>query len=154
VTGVVVAGAASGVGETVATLALCRGVRGTGRTVQPAEAGPDDVDPSHHAVVCGRPSRTLDPWLSGAAGTRRAYARGEGDVCVAEGTMGPSDGDVSTAAVAAGLDLPVVLVVDASAGVESVAATALGVRGSAAESPRDVDVVGVAAEAADAPTGG
>ncbi|WP_318567105.1 cobyrinic acid a,c-diamide synthase [Salinigranum marinum] len=143
--GLVVAGTASGVGKTVTTLALCRALIDGGRTVQPAKAGPDFIDPSHHAVVCDRPSRTLDPWLQGKAGTRRNYARGDGDVCVVEGMMGLYDGDTSTAAVAAGLGLPVVLVVDAAAGMESVAATALGFRAYAAESGHDVDVVGVVA---------
>jgi cobyrinic acid a,c-diamide synthase len=144
--GVVVAGTASGVGKTVATLALCHGLQRLGHRVQPAKAGPDFIDPSHHAVVCDRPSRTLDPWLQSTAGMRRNYARGDDcDVCVVEGMMGLYDGDTSTAAVAAGLDLPVVLVVDAAAGMESVAATALGFRAYARESPHDVDVVGVVA---------
>jgi cobyrinic acid a,c-diamide synthase len=50
--------------------------------------------------------------------------------------------------VAAALDLPVVLVVDAAAGMESVAATALGFREYAAEAGHDIDVVGVLAQQA------
>ena len=143
--GVVIAGVASGVGKTVATLALCHGLRREGYAVQPAKAGPDFIDPSHHAAVCDQSSRTLDPWLQGTEGMRRNYARGAGDVCVVEGMMGLYDGDTSTAGVASGLDLPVVLVVDASAGMESVAATALGFRAYADESAHGVDVVGVVA---------
>jgi cobyrinic acid a,c-diamide synthase len=147
--GVVLAGTASGVGKTVATLAAVRALETAGHEVGPAKAGPDFVDPSHHAVVAGRPSRTLDPWLQGEAGLRRNYARGAGDVCLVEGMMGLYDGDTtSTAGVAAALDLPVVLVVDASAGVESVAATALGFREYAAHADADVDVVGVLASRA------
>ncbi|WP_251341437.1 cobyrinic acid a,c-diamide synthase [Haloplanus halophilus] len=147
--GVVLAGTRSGVGKTVATLATLRALAAEGLTVQPAKAGPDFVDPSHHAAVAGRPSRTLDVWLEGVEGVRRNYHRGEGDVCVVEGMMGLYDGDVSsTAAVAEALDLPVVLVVDASAGMESVAATALGFERYAAAADRDVDVVGVLAQRA------
>ena len=147
--GVVLAGTASGVGKTVATLATIRGLRQAGHEVQPAKAGPDFVDPSHHAAVAGRPSRTLDVWLEGETGLRRNYYRGDGDVCVVEGVMGLYDGDVSsTAMVAETLDLPVVLVVDASAGMESVAATALGFRAYADRIGRDVDVVGVVAQRA------
>ena len=63
--------------------------------------------------------------------------------------MGLYDGDVSsTAAVAEALSLPVVLVVDASAGMESVAATALGFREYAARADRDIEVVGVLASRA------
>ena len=147
--GVVLAGTASGVGKTVATLATLRAFENAGRAVQPAKAGPDFIDPSHHARVAGRPSRTLDPWLQGPDGLRRNYARGEGDVCVIEGMMGLYDGDAaSTAGVAAELGLPVVLVVDASAGMESVAATALGFAAYTDEIDRDVDVAGVIAQRA------
>jgi cobyrinic acid a,c-diamide synthase len=145
--GVVLAGTASGVGKTVTTLAVTRALSSAGRVVRTGKAGPDFIDPSHHAVVTGRPSRTFDPWLQGTDGMRRAYARAAdgADVCVVEGMMGLYDGDVSTARVAADLDLPVVLVVDASAGMESVAATALGFREYAAHAGRDVDVAGVVA---------
>ena len=147
--GFVLGGTASGVGKTVATLAVTRALERRGRAVQPAKAGPDFIDPSHHAAVAGRPSRTLDTWLSGEDGARRNYHRGEGDVCVVEGVMGLYDGDVSsTAGVAEALSLPVVLVVDASAGMESVAATALGFREYAARAGREVDVAGVLASRA------
>jgi len=149
VRGLVLGGAASGVGKTVAALAGIRAFENAGRTVQPAKAGPDFIDPSHHARVAGRPSRTLDPWLQGDDGLRRNYARGDGDVCVVEGMMGLYDGSAaSTAGVAAALDLPVVLVVDASAGMESVAATALGFEAYADRTPHDLDVVGVVAQRA------
>ncbi|WP_254536947.1 cobyrinic acid a,c-diamide synthase [Halomarina litorea] len=146
--GIVLAGTASGVGKTVATLAVCRAFERAGRTVATAKAGPDFIDPSHHAAVTGRPSRTLDPWLSGDDGMLGNYWRGAGDVCLVEGMMGLYDGDVSTARVAATLDLPVVLVVDANTGMESVAATALGFREYAARTPSEVDVVGVVANRA------
>jgi cobyrinic acid a,c-diamide synthase len=149
VKGVVLGGVSSGVGKTVATLATIRAFETAGRTVQPAKAGPDFIDPSHHERVASRPSRTLDAWLQGADGLRRNYARGRGDVCVVEGVMGLYDGDrSSTAAVAEALDLPVVLVVDASAGMESVAATALGFRAYADRAGRDIDVAGVIAQRA------
>jgi cobyrinic acid a,c-diamide synthase len=144
VRGFVLAGTASDVGKTVATLVVVRALEGAGRTVQPAKAGPDFIDPSHHAGVAGRPSRTLDTWLAGTEGARRNYYRGEGDVCVVEGVMGLYDGDVSsTAAVAEALSLPVVLVVDASAGMESVAATALGFREYTVRTEHDIEVAGV-----------
>ncbi|WP_135825106.1 cobyrinic acid a,c-diamide synthase [Halorussus ruber] len=142
--GFVLGGTSSGVGKTVAALAVIRALKDDGRAVQPAKAGPDFIDPSHHEQVAGRPSRTLDCWLEGREGLRRNYYRGEGDVCVVEGVMGLYDGDgSSTAMVAEALDLPVVLVADASAGMESVAATALGFREYAERADRDVDVAGV-----------
>ncbi|WP_332898004.1 cobyrinic acid a,c-diamide synthase [Haladaptatus sp. CMSO5] len=142
--GVVLAGTASSVGKTVATLAVCRALSQAGYAVQPAKAGPDYIDPSHHATI-GVPSLTLDSWLQGRSGMRRNYVRGTGDICVVEGMMGLYDGDTSTARVAADLDLPVVLVVDASAGMQSVAATALGFKEYAEQAGTPIDVVGILA---------
>ncbi len=142
--GVVLGGTSSGVGKTVATLAAIRALESAGHEVQPAKAGPDFIDPSHHEAITDTPSRTLDCWLEGTAGLRRNYHRGSGDVCVVEGVMGLYDGDgSSTAMVAEALDLPVVLVVDGKAGMESVAATALGFSAFADRVGRDIDVAGV-----------
>ena len=147
--GLVIAGTQSGVGKTVATLATLVALESAGQDVQPAKAGPDFIDPSHHRAVTETPSRSLDPWLSGPEGARRTYWRGDGDACVVEGMMGLYDGSAcSTARVADCLDLPVVLVVDASAGMESVAATALGFRAYADRVDADVDVAGVLAQRA------
>jgi len=149
VRGFVLGGTASGVGKTVASLAVIEALQRDGKDVQPAKAGPDFIDPSHHEAVADRPSRTLDLWLQGDDGARRNYWRGEGDVCVVEGVMGLYDGDASsTAAVAEALSLPVVLVVDAKAGMESVAATALGFREYADAAGRDIEVAGVLAQRA------
>ncbi|WP_049923852.1 cobyrinic acid a,c-diamide synthase [Halopiger djelfimassiliensis] len=147
--GFVLGGVSSGVGKTVATLAIVQALEDAGYEVQPAKAGPDFIDPSHHAAIAGRPSRTLDLWLEGEDGLRRNYHRGEGDLCVVEGVMGLYDGDgSSTAMVAEALDLPVVLVVDAKAGMESVAATALGFREYADAVGRDIEVAGIVAQRA------
>jgi len=142
--GLVIGGTQSGVGKTVATLSVVHALDSAGREVQPAKAGPDFIDPSHHEVIAENPSRTLDCWLQGAEGIRRNYHRGEGDICVVEGVMGLYDGDASsTAMVAEALDVPVVLVVDARAGMESVAATALGFQEFASRAGRDIEVAGV-----------
>ncbi|WP_121743049.1 cobyrinic acid a,c-diamide synthase [Natronorubrum halophilum] len=147
--GFVLGGVSSGVGKTVATLSIIRALEDAGYSVQPAKAGPDFIDPSHHEAVAGRPSRTLDLWLCGRDGLRRNYRRGEGDICVVEGVMGLYDGDgSSTAMVAEALDIPVVLVVDAKAGMESVAATALGFQRYAETIGRDIEVAGIVAQRA------
>ncbi|KAA9397893.1 cobyrinic acid a,c-diamide synthase [Haloarcula sp. CBA1130] len=147
--GLVLAGTSSGVGKTVATLATLTALEDAGYQPQPAKAGPDFIDPSHHEALVDTPSRTLDPWLAGEDGMSRTYWRGEGDICVVEGVMGLYDGSkTSTAAVAEGLDLPVVLVVDAKAGMESVAATALGFAQYADRVGVDIDVAGILAQRA------
>jgi cobyrinic acid a,c-diamide synthase len=171
--GLVLGGTTSGVGKTVAALAVSRALSDAGHDPIPAKAGPDYIDPSHHAAALGRPSRTLDTWMQGVEGVRRNLHRAAADVdrgasgdpatdavAVVEGMMGLYDGSAtSTAATAAALDVPVVLVVDAGAGMQSVGATALGFREYAAhadipahvrdavDDPR-VDVVGVIAQKA------
>lgn len=178
--GLVLGGTASGVGKTVAALAVSRALSDAGYDPVPAKAGPDYIDPSHHAAALGRPSRTLDTWMQGVEGVRRNLHRAVEDgnggspgtlsapdddpdhVAVVEGMMGLYDGSAtSTAATAAALDVPVVLVVDAGAGMQSVGATALGFREYAAhadlpthvredvDDPR-IDVVGVIAQKAHA----
>jgi cobyrinic acid a,c-diamide synthase len=147
--GVVLGGTSSGVGKTVATLATLSALDADGYDAQPSKAGPDFIDPSHHEAITDTPSRSLDPWLAGEDGTRRTYWRGDRDICVVEGMMGLYDGTkVSTARVAEVLDLPVVLVVDAKAGMQSVGATALGFQEYADHVGRDIDVAGVIAQRA------
>ena len=147
--GVVLGGTGSGVGKTVAALAVLRALDRAGHDPQPAKAGPDFIDPSHHEAVSGKPSRTLDAWLESEQGTLRNYYRGEGDICVVEGMMGLYDGSIaSTADVAETLDLPVVLVIDAGAGMQSVAATALGFEKYADAAGHDIDVAGIIAQRA------
>ena len=145
--GIVLAGSASGVGKTVATLAVIRRLQNDGYEVQPAKAGPDFIDPSHHAVVAGKASRTLDIWMQGEQGLLANYAHGTGDICVIEGVMGLYDGsETSTATIAEVLDLPVILVVDGSARMESVGAEALGYREYARQQGIDIEVIGIIAQ--------
>lgn len=58
--GFVLGGTESGVGKTVATLVTGQALEASGRELQPAKAGPDFIDPSHHTAITGKPSRTLD----------------------------------------------------------------------------------------------
>ncbi|MFB6270614.1 MAG: cobyrinic acid a,c-diamide synthase, partial [Halobacterium sp.] len=51
--GVLLGGTASGVGKTVATLATLRALDEAGYDPQPAKAGPDFIDPSHHEPLAG-----------------------------------------------------------------------------------------------------
>ncbi|MFB6214759.1 MAG: cobyrinic acid a,c-diamide synthase, partial [Candidatus Bipolaricaulia bacterium] len=142
--GIIIAGTRSGVGKTVATLVVLRALENLGEEPQPAKIGPDFIDPTHHRVLTEKPSRTLDLWLEGREGLVGNYYRGEGSICVAEGVMGLYDGNQSsTAKVAEFLGIPVVLVVDGSAGMESVAATALGFREYAEHRGLDIEFAGI-----------
>jgi len=131
----VVAGVASGVGKTTVATGLLAALRERGVDVAAAKIGPDFIDPGYHALASGRPSRNLDAWLCGADAIPGLAGRaGDGhDVVVIEGVMGLFDGandgtPSSTADVAALLDAPVVLVVDAAASSGSVAAVVRGFR--------------------------
>jgi cobyrinic acid a,c-diamide synthase len=143
----VIAGTSSGSGKTTVATGLlaalaARGVRATG-----AKVGPDFIDPSYHALACGRPGRNLDAYLSGPELIAPLFRHGAdgAEVAVVEGVMGLYDGAsgrgelASTAHVAKLLQAPVVLVVDAAAMARSVAAI---VHGYATFDP-EVGVAGV-----------
>jgi cobyrinic acid a,c-diamide synthase len=133
----VIGGTSSGVGKTTVTLALMAAFRKRGLVVQPFKCGPDFIDPGHHTRICGRASRNLDGWMLSAEQNRSIfYHHASGaDACIVEGVMGLFDGvdgtsdTGSTAEIARLLELPVVLVVDASAIGRSVAALVSGFEG-------------------------
>src|SRR6266849_1557342 len=120
--GFVVAGPSSGVGKTTVTLGVMAALKKRGLTVQPFRCGPDFIDPGHHRRVCQRASRNLDGWMLSAEVNRAIFLEHAAlaDVSVVEGVMGLFDGASrsssvgSTAATAVQLNLPIVLVVDAS----------------------------------------
>lgn len=131
----VVAGVSSGVGKTTVATGLLAALARRGDRVAGAKVGPDFIDPGYHALACGSPPRNLDPWLCGTAALLPLAARaGDGaDVLVIEGVMGLFDGandgtPSSTADVAALLQAPVVLVVDAASTSASAAAIVRGFR--------------------------
>jgi cobyrinic acid a,c-diamide synthase len=129
----VIAGTQSGVGKTTVATGLLAALKQLGNSPAGAKVGPDFIDPGYHSLACGRPPRNLDAWLCGpdAIAPLAARAGAGSGVLVIEGVMGlfdgASDGTLSsTADVARLLDAPVVLVVDASAMSDSVAALVHG----------------------------
>jgi cobyrinic acid a,c-diamide synthase len=119
ISAVLIAGTHSGVGKTTITLGVMAALSARGLQVQPFKVGPDFIDPSHHAAICGRPSRNLDSFMMGLDGIKRSFCQGikDADVAVVEGVMGLYDGIdaseiASTAQVAKVLDIPVLLVLN------------------------------------------
>ncbi|MBW2349135.1 MAG: AAA family ATPase, partial [Deltaproteobacteria bacterium] len=130
----VIAGTHSGCGKTTVSLGIMAALARRGLTVQPFKVGPDFIDPGHHTLITGRPSHNLDGWMMDRACNRNIFNRYavDADVAVVEGVMGLFDGfsgsdeSGSTAQMAKGLHLPVVLVINAASMARSAAAIALG----------------------------
>ena len=127
-----VAATASGSGKTMLTLGLLRAFRNRGLKVASAKVGPDHIDPRFHEAASGRPCLNLDPWAmdrSMVAGLLGELAH-DADLIIVEGVMGLFDGPQSargsTADLAEDLNLPIVLVLDASHQGQSIAAQAQG----------------------------
>ena len=120
----VIAGTHSGVGKTTVSLALMAALTSKGRRVQPFKVGPDFLDPTHHQVATGKISCNLDGWMVSAEKNQALFTKvaADADISLIEGMMGLFDGvspvtDVgSTASIAKQLQVPVLLVVDGSAG--------------------------------------
>ena len=117
----VVAGTHSGCGKTTVTLGLLAALAKSRLKVQSFKTGPDFIDSGLHRLATARISRNLDLWMCGEEYVRSCFGRhaSGADAAVVEGVMGLYDGELSTAALAAVLDLPVVLVVDGYGMAES-----------------------------------
>jgi cobyrinic acid a,c-diamide synthase len=144
--GILISAPASGTGKTTLTLGILAALRARGVAVQPFKSGPDYIDPAFHAAAAGRASVNLDSWAMGPAQIA-TLAQSDGDVIVAEGSMGLFDGVArpgetgsgASADVAGMMGWPVVLVLDVSGQAQSAAAVA---RGFALMRP-DVQIAGV-----------
>ncbi len=131
---IMIAGTHSGVGKTLVSLAVMAGFKKNGRRVGAYKVGPDYIDSGYHHWVTGRPSHNLDEWMMGRDAVRWLFAKTSHhcDIAVIEGVMGLFDGVSSTedagssAGIAKLLNIPVILVVDASRMARSVAAIIKG----------------------------
>jgi cobyrinic acid a,c-diamide synthase len=142
-----IAAPCSGSGKTLLSLCLAALARRRGLDLQPFKVGPDYLDPQLLSRVSGLACRNLDPLLCGEAWVEHCFAwhGSRADLALVEGVMGLFDGRGpssagSSAAVAAQLGLPVVLVVEASRQAGSLAAL---VRGFRDHGPPRVTLAGV-----------
>ncbi len=130
--GLIVAAPRSGSGKTVLTLGLLAALKARGIAVVPAKTGPDYIDARILSRTAGTDAINLDPWaMSGSRLRTLAAQHAEGaDVLLVEGVMGlfdgAADGTGSTGDLAAALDLPVILILDAERQSQSIAALVHG----------------------------
>ena len=122
-----IAAPTSGSGKTTIARGLMALLTAKGYRVQPFKCGPDYIDTKFHESVCGRPSVNLDTFMASKEHVRELFARygADADVSIVEGMMGLFDGydrdKGSSAEIAAALEIPVVLVVDAKSAAYSLA---------------------------------
>lgn len=129
-----VAGVSSGVGKTTFTAGLGYALRRRGLRVAIYKCGPDYLDPTYHALASGQPCQNLDGYMMGQGAVQRTFARGiaGADIQLVEGMMGLFDGasatsiEGSSAEIARWLELPIVLMCDASAMARSLGALVHG----------------------------
>lgn len=130
---VVIAGTHSGAGKSTITMGILLALKKRGLDPQSFKAGPDYLDPMHHALILNKECRNLDTWMfpnevvnefiNGSAGS---------GISVVEGVMGLYDGisgvseEGSTAHLSKMIDAPVILVIDAKSMARSAGAIALG----------------------------
>lgn len=116
-----IAAPASGSGKTTITLGLLRAFADKGLRVQPFKCGPDYLDPIHHKIAARETSINLDTFMASASHVKQLYQKytAESDITITEGVMGLFDGAVkmtgSSAEIAALLQIPVILVINAQA---------------------------------------
>jgi cobyrinic acid a,c-diamide synthase len=132
----VVSAPSSGHGKTAIAVGLLAAATARGIQAAGFKVGPDHTDAAYLGMAAGRPGRNLDPRLVGAQRVAPLFAHGASgaQLSIIEGAMGLFDSLTGqpeidgTAAVAAALRAPVVLVVDVAAMGHSIAALVHGFR--------------------------
>lgn len=130
--GLVIAAPHSGSGKTVFTMGLARALKSKGVRLQIAKGGPGYIDPQFLSAAAEQPCFNLDKWAMGDVQlkARVGAITEDKDLLLIEGMMGMFDGAAgmngSTADLADTLDLPVLLLVDASGQAQSIAALVHG----------------------------
>lgn len=127
-----IAGTHSGVGKTTVSLGLM-GVLSKKYKVQPFKVGPDYIDTAYHRYVTGNFSCNLDLYMLGEENLKDLFYKNasKADISIIEGVMGLYDGIDTTSfgsssQIAKILNVPVVLIVDASSMAASVSALIMG----------------------------
>ncbi len=136
----------SGSGKTTISVALMRILSSRGYKVQPFKCGPDYIDTKFHSKACNNtPSYNLDSFFTSTNHIKNLYVSHaeNADICITEGMMGLFDGYNkamgSAGEIAAVLELPVVLVVDAKSSAYSLTPILKGLK----EYDKAIHIIGV-----------
>ena len=132
----VISSPASGQGKTTVSVGLLAALTARGLRASGFKVGPDYVDAGYLGMACGRVGRNLDARLTTQALVTELFSHGSdaADIAIVEGNLGVFDSTSqhrrshSTAHVAQTLRAPLVLVIDAGAMGQSVAALVHGYR--------------------------
>ena len=132
--GIIIAGASSGSGKTTISIGLMKAFKNMGLKVQPYKTGPDYIDPMFHRKVLETSSYNLPLWMVSDENIQYLFNKRNqaADISIIEGVMGYFDGhsvksfEGSTAYLAELLEIPVMLVFNASSMSLSAAAIVKG----------------------------
>lgn len=122
----------SGCGKTTLSLGLMRSLKRKGFKVQPFKCGPDYIDTQYHKLATGKDSINLDLFMSSESHVKNLFQSHiqNADIGIVEGVMGMFDGfdkmQGSSADIAGRLNLPIILLVNASSTAYSVVASIYG----------------------------
>ena len=116
----------SGCGKTTLTIGLLRALRRKSIAVQPFKCGPDYIDTQYHQMACGEESVNLDTRFTTPEHLHEVFSHYHKEVNIVEGVMGLYDGydrwKGSSAEIAALLDIPIILIINARSMAYSAAA--------------------------------
>ena len=133
-------------GKTTISLGMARALTDRGMSVRMFKKGADYIDPMWHRAATGRSCYSLDLHMMGTEACRRSFEEHSRhmNVSLVEGNHGLHDGlgiqgEESSAHLSKVLDIPVLLVVDASGSNRGIAAVVLGHR----QLDPDVRIAGV-----------
>ena len=125
----VISAIASNQGKTLLTMALLHHYK---TKVRPFKCGPDFIDPQFHEKIAGTPSVNLDGYMMNSKQLTWIYEKYmDKEVAIVEGVMGFYDGmdkGASAYDVASILNLPSLLLLDASGSYITIAAVLKGMR--------------------------
>lgn len=115
---ILISATGSGKGKTTISTGILSLLKRRGLDVHAFKCGPDYIDPMYHEAVLGLKSSNLDPFFCDDELLKSSFCDSVGEINIIEGCMGLFDGlgttsEASSYSVAASLNTPIVLLVDA-----------------------------------------